>query len=102
EGAQGMAAGMSQDADASRLTDGLGQRWATAETSFKYFASCRHTHPAADALQSVLIREQIAWQDIEHVEAFVHQAAIDVLGPVTNPQSVHQAKFSMGTVLALV
>ena len=34
--------------------------------------------------------------------AHVHQAAIDVLGPVVDPQTVHQAKFSMGTVLALV
>ena len=32
----------------------------------------------------------------------MHQGAIDVLGPVTIPQTVHQAKFSMGTVLALV
>lgn len=102
EGAQGMAAGMSHDADPARLTDGLGQRWATAETSFKYFASCRHTHPAADALQSVITREQLNWEDITHVTAYVHQGAIDVLGPVTDPQSVHQAKFSMGTVLGLV
>jgi len=31
----------------------------------------------------------------------VHQAAIDVLGPVVDPSTVHQSKFSMGTVLAL-
>src|SRR5450759_516368 len=43
EGEQGMAAGMSHDADPARLTDRLGQRWALAETSFKYHASCRHT-----------------------------------------------------------
>ncbi|MFL6717437.1 MAG: MmgE/PrpD family protein, partial [Burkholderiaceae bacterium] len=28
--------------------------------------------------------------------------AIDVLGPVVDPQTVHQAKFSMGTVLGLI
>src|SRR4029079_6484664 len=50
EGARGMAAGMSSDADPARLTDRLGERWALAETSFKFHASCRHTHPAADAL----------------------------------------------------
>jgi len=32
----------------------------------------------------------------------VHQGAIDVLGPVVDPATVHQSKFSMGTVLALV
>jgi 2-methylcitrate dehydratase PrpD len=70
EGPQGMAAGMSSDADPSRLVDGLGTRWATAETS--------------------------------KVVTHVHQGAIDVLGPVVQPTTVHQSKFSMGTVLALV
>ena len=39
---------------------------------------------------------------IARVITRVHQGAIDVLGPVLDPQTVHQAKFSMGTVLALV
>jgi 2-methylcitrate dehydratase PrpD len=59
-GRQGMAAGMSTDFDAVRLADRLGQRWALAETSFKFHASCRHTHPAADALLQVMQREQLA------------------------------------------
>lgn len=101
EGAQGMAAAMSSDADPARLSDGLGQRWATAETSFKYHACCRHTHPAADALLQVLRAHGLQAADIESVRAHVHQGAIDVLGPVVQPASVHQAKFSMGTVLAL-
>ncbi|MGV8488761.1 MmgE/PrpD family protein, partial [Pseudomonas aeruginosa] len=45
EGEQGMAAGMSSDADPERLVDRLGSRWALLETSFKFHASCRHTHP---------------------------------------------------------
>jgi len=32
----------------------------------------------------------------------VHAAAIDVLGPVTDPRTIHQSKFSMGFVLALI
>jgi 2-methylcitrate dehydratase PrpD len=102
EGPQGMAAGMSTDADPSRLCDRLGERWALAETSFKFHASCRHTHPAADALQQALRDNNLAEADIERVVAHVHQGAIDVLGPVVNPQTVHQSKFSMGTVLALI
>jgi 2-methylcitrate dehydratase PrpD len=102
EGPQGLAAGMSSDADLSRLTDGLGTRWATAETSFKFHASCRHTHPAADALQQVLAQNNLKASDVRRVTALVHQGAIDVLGPVTDPQTVHQSKFSMGTVLGLV
>jgi 2-methylcitrate dehydratase PrpD len=102
EGAQGMAAGMSTDAEPARLTDRLGTRWALAETSFKFHASCRHTHPAADALQQLMRTHRLAADAVERVTAQVHQGAIDVLGPVTDPQTVHQAKFSMGTVLGLV
>lgn len=102
EGRQGMAAGMSSDADARWLTDGLGTRWATAETSFKFHASCRHTHPAADALLMLMQGHKLKADDIVKVTAHVHQGAIDVLGPVTDPQTVHQSKFSMGFVLALI
>jgi 2-methylcitrate dehydratase PrpD len=102
EGIQGMAAGMSRDADPAKLTDRLGTRWALAETSFKFHASCRHTHPAADALQAVMREHGLNANQIARVDALVHQGAIDVLGPVVDPQTVHQAKFSMGTVLGLI
>ena len=93
---------MSSDADPARLTAGLGSRWATAETSFKYHASCRHTHPSADALLLLMREHRLKPDDIAAVTAQVHQGAIDVLGRVVVPGTVHQAKFSMGTVLALV
>jgi len=102
DGPQGMAAGMSSDADPARLADRLGSRWALAETSFKFHASCRHTHPAADALQHLMREHHLAADAVAQVTAQVHQAALDVLGPVVDPQTVHQAKFSMGTVLGLV
>lgn len=101
EGKQGMAAGMSSDADVRCLTDGLGTRWATAETSFKFHASCRHTHPSADALLALMKQNKLTAGDIAAVTAHVHQGALDVLGPVTDPQTIHQSKFSMGFVLAL-
>jgi 2-methylcitrate dehydratase PrpD len=102
EGRQGMAAGMSSDADPRWLTDGLGTRWALIETSFKFHASCRHTHPAADALLALMQEENLEGGDIAQVTAHVHQGALDVLGPVTDPQTLHQSKFSMGFVLALI
>ncbi|EFH85035.1 MmgE/PrpD family protein [Ktedonobacter racemifer] len=102
EGKQGMAAGMSSDADPRKLTAGLGERWAVLETSFKFHASCRHTHPSADALLQALQEHQLTAERIAHIRAHVHQAAIDVLGPVNDARTVHQAKFSMGFVLALI
>jgi 2-methylcitrate dehydratase PrpD len=102
EGKQGMAARMSTDADPAKLTDGLGRRWAVLETSFKFHASCRHTHPAADALLQAMHEHHLAADRVARVRAHVHEAAIDVLGPVTDPQTIHQSKFSMGFVLALI
>jgi 2-methylcitrate dehydratase PrpD len=102
EGDQGLAAGMSTDAEPARLSADLGSRWALLETSFKFHASCRHTHPAADALLDLMQREGLHAEQIARVETRVHQGAIDVLGRVTVPASVHQAKFSMGTVLGLI
>ncbi|WP_337153361.1 MmgE/PrpD family protein [Pseudomonas protegens] len=102
EGEQGMAAGMSRDAEPALLSARLGSRWALLETSFKFHASCRHTHPAADALLEVMQREGLEHGQIARVRTRVHQGAIDVLGRVQVPQTVHQAKFSMGTVLGLI
>jgi 2-methylcitrate dehydratase PrpD len=102
EGERGMAAGMSSDADPEWLVDGLGERWAVLETSFKYHAACRHTHPAADALLKGMGERGLTADDIVRVRARVHAAAIDVLGPVSDPRTIHQSKFSMGFVLALI
>ncbi|HLR29605.1 MAG TPA: MmgE/PrpD family protein [Paenalcaligenes sp.] len=102
EGPQGMAAGMTNESFPEKLCADLGTRWATLEVSFKFHASCRHTHPAADALLKAMQDNQLKAADIERVDAYVHQGAIDVLGPVVDPQTVHQAKFSMGTVLGLI
>ncbi|MES2100717.1 MAG: MmgE/PrpD family protein, partial [Pseudomonadota bacterium] len=71
-------------------------------TSFKYHASCRHTHPSADALLQLMRTHGLKADDLAKVTAHVHQGAIDVLGRVVVPGTVHQAKFSIGTVLALV
>lgn len=101
-GRQGMAAGMSSDSDPRALTHGLGSRWPLQETSFKFHASCRHTHPAADALQQVMQQYRLSPNDVASVTAHVHQGAIDVLGSVVDPQTVHQSKFCMGTVLAMI
>jgi 2-methylcitrate dehydratase PrpD len=102
EGERGMAAGMSSDADPGKLVEGLGQRWAVLETSFKFHASCRHTHPAADALLEAMRENGLTPDDVAGVRARVHGAAIDVLGPVMDPRTIHQSKFSMGFVLALI
>jgi 2-methylcitrate dehydratase PrpD len=102
EGQQGMGAGMSHAVDQEALDEGLGKRWAILETSLKLHACCRHTHPSADALAAAMLEHRLGPSDIRLVRARVHQAALDVLGPVRDPQTPHQARFSMGFVLALI
>ena len=53
-------------------------------------------HPSGRRRAAPGDREQRpAAGDIARVVAHVHQGAIDVLGPVVDPATVHQAKFSM-------
>ena len=102
EGQQGMGAGMSRDVNQEALVEGLGERWAVLETSLKLHACCRHTHPSADALEAAMLEHRLGPGVVRLVRARVHQAAIDVLAPVLDPQTPHQARFSMAFVLALI
>ena len=102
EGERGMAAGMTSSADPAKLSEGLGKRWVILECSYKLHACCRHTHPSADALLSLMREHHLKAGDIAHVTAHVHHGAIDVLGAVPYPETIHQSKFSMGFVLALI
>ena len=90
------------EGDVSRITDRLGTRWALTETSFKFHASCRHTHPAADALLQICTVHDLDSGEIEYIHTYVYQAAWDVLSSVDVPETIHQSKFSMGFVLALI
>ncbi len=101
-GEKGMAAGMSNDSNSEALNNKLGTRWATMETSFKFHASCRHTHPSADALKKIIDKNNLDYKNIDFVNTYVYQGAIDVLSEVKIPKTVHQAKFSMGTVLGII
>ena len=75
-------------------------RWRKHRSSSTHPAGTRIRRPTRCCRSSAAHR--LAPGDIARVTAHVHQAAIDVLGPVTDPATVHQAKFSMGTVLAAI
>ena len=66
EGPQGMAAGMSSDADPSRLVDGLGSRWALLDTAIKPYPVCHFIHGCADA--ALALRPEIGSTEIVAIE----------------------------------
>lgn len=121
EMAKGMLGG---EGRREKLVEGLGRDWKVEQTSFKvrftssffwwghrregregvadsrrddvpqYWASCRHTHPSADALLHLLTTHSIPSSSISSVTAHVYRAALDVLEPCEAARSVHESKFS--------
>ncbi|CAK7214934.1 hypothetical protein SCUCBS95973_002305 [Sporothrix curviconia] len=104
EGSSGMAAAM---VPCTPCPDALvrnlgGADYSILHSSFKWHASCRHTHGSADGLLQIMRDHSLAADDIASVTCHVYKAAIDVLGRTAVPETVHQSKFSMGFVLAVV
>jgi 2-methylcitrate dehydratase PrpD len=79
----------------------LGSDFAVVRSSFKWHASCRHTHPSVDALLNLMANNSVAFDDIDSILVPTYQAAINVLSLSGNGDTVHQSKFSMGFVLAI-
>ncbi|KAF2158370.1 hypothetical protein M409DRAFT_38284 [Zasmidium cellare ATCC 36951] len=102
EGEKGMIAMLSaRNARPEFLDSKLGQKWAVMESSFKWHASCRHTHAAIDAFLALIEEFSIGWGDIEQVKAYTYDLAISIMSLSEKAETVHQSKFSMGFVLAV-
>lgn len=83
------------------IDQNLGSDFAVVRSSFKWHASCRHTHPSVDALLSLMAKNNVAFDDIDSILVPTYQAAINVLSLSGDGDTVHQSKFSMGFVLAI-
>lgn len=105
EGDRGMVATLCptqcRDSEPSIVDTGLGSKWSVMGSSFKWHASCRHTHPSVDALLALMQDEGIKAVDIATVEALTYKSAIAILSLSEKAETVHQSKFSMGFVLAV-
>ncbi|GFF25858.1 LOW QUALITY PROTEIN: hypothetical protein IFM46972_01575 [Aspergillus udagawae] len=102
EGSRGMGAALVPgETSPEAIGQGLGLDYAVLGSSFKWHASCRHTHPSVDALLALMAKHQVKFHEIDSVVARTYQAAINVLGLTGRGETVHQSKFSMGFVLAV-
>jgi 2-methylcitrate dehydratase PrpD len=72
--------------------------WEILNNAFKLFASCRGTHPSAQAAQSVAA--QIRGRTIKRVRAQVHPNALVAAGN-TDPKTPLEGKFSLAFCIAL-
>lgn len=100
EGGRGFFNAMSEEHDASRITENLGQEFKILENSFKIHASCRHTHHAVDLLIDVFKEQNPALEDIESVEVDSYQVALTITDD-PDPQTEYAAKFSLQFCSAL-
>ena len=105
EGPQGFFAAMSRDADPSRVVvglDGLGRStpWTIGRVSIKPHASCRHTHPAVDAV--LALRGELGDGGIERID----RVRVETYGTALaitdapDPRNPYQAKFSLQYTVA--
>lgn len=102
EGPRGMGNAYGRGSTKPEAIDqNLGQEFAVLSSSFKWHASCRHTHPSVDALLSLMHEHALKFEDIESVVSRTYRAALDVLGLSGRGETVHQSKFTMGFVLAV-
>jgi aconitate decarboxylase len=102
EGPRGMGNALVPGETKPEAIDGnLGGEFEVLRSSFKWHASCRHTHPSVDALLALMSKQNVKFEDIESVLVPTYQAALNVLGMSGTCETVHQSKFSMGFVLAV-
>jgi len=94
EGERGFMRAMSLEADASRISDGLGTRWKIVENCFKVHSCCGHTHTAIDA--ALALRGAGPVRSI-HIEMYGPGFAIV---KEMNPRTPYQAKFSVAYAVA--
>ncbi|MDE3077901.1 MAG: MmgE/PrpD family protein, partial [Chloroflexota bacterium] len=80
QGRRGMFQTMSPAADASQLTEGLGERWEIFRNGFKPYACGVVTHPAIDAVRQLGSRQGVRAADVERIELRVHPLVLELTG----------------------
>ena len=97
EGERGIFRAMSESADPTRITAGLGAAWKILETCYKLHSCCGHTHTAIDT--ALDLRRRIDGREIAAVEIQIYGPGDEIVKEL-NPRSPYQAKFSLAYCVA--
>ncbi len=100
EGEKGFIVATSRVPHMEKITENLGNGFKLNETSIKFFASCRHTHPSLDAIYKVMDKIKSPDQ-IQKIELYTYKNACDLVDN-PNPVNPYQAKFSLQFTTALL
>ncbi|MEK7276874.1 MAG: MmgE/PrpD family protein, partial [Chloroflexota bacterium] len=98
EGERGFFRATSAGPDATRITDGLCERWKISENCYKLYSCCGHTHTAIDT--ALDFRRGQGWQGDEalarlktvHIETYA--SGYEIVKEVS-PRTPYQGKFSL-------
>ena len=99
EGEKGFIKAASREPRMEKLLDRLGKGFKINETSIKYFASCRHTHPALDAVYRIL--DRVDTSKIKEIAVYTYKNSYDLVDN-SEPVNPYQAKFSLQFTIALL
>jgi 2-methylcitrate dehydratase PrpD len=97
EGERGFFRAMSEGFDASRITDGLGERWKISENCYKMHSCCGHTHTAIDV--ALELREAARQRGITAIDIETYGPGFEIVKE-TDPRTPYQAKFSLAYCVA--
>jgi 2-methylcitrate dehydratase PrpD len=88
--------------DATRLTDGLGQRWHLGLTSIKPYPHCRHTTYALDLVQRIVMEQRLRSEEIDAIEVCGFGNYTVPPWSTYPPRNEFEAQFSLPYAVSLV
>lgn len=95
DGEDGFCRATSNDCDLQAIARNLGKNYEILGVYFKFYASCRHTHPSIDATLKLVNKYNISPQEIKEVRIRTYSAAYHLCGKGYTPKTVSTAKFSL-------
>lgn len=99
EGERGFFQSMSDGADPSRITDGLGSRWKVVENGYKLHSCCGHTHTAVDSAIAFQQERELQVEDIASIRIALYGPGYEIVKE-PEPRTPYQAKFSIAYCVA--
>ncbi|MSO92560.1 MAG: MmgE/PrpD family protein [Rhodospirillales bacterium] len=94
EGARGIGAAMSRNADWGKAFDGLGTRYNVIDTTQKNHACCGHTFAAIDAVIALRNQHKLTPENVKRISVGTYGKALEVAN-IPDPKTAFEAKFSL-------
>jgi len=99
EGRDGFLHAYSNEADASKVLEGIGSGFEILRTSVKPYACCRYMQPPIDGVLNIVRENDLRPDQVEKVRLGLLRAGVQLIAePIENkyrPQSIVDAQFSM-------